>query len=139
MVEMGAAWCKPCAAAIPELTRLSKKYSEKVIVTGAFVQEINYELPDVPHPKYIDRVKKYVKQQGEKVQYHIAVDDPQKTIEKSWTDTFGQGRGVPQIFVINKEKRIASHFSGLNIEKLEKTIAAILDESLLNHLLTAQE
>lgn len=129
VVEMGATWCKPCAAAIPELSRLAKKYEGKAQVVSLFVQEINYEPKNVPNPKYVDKVITYVKKQGKKMQYNIAVDDPEKRIERSWIDAMGRGRGVPQTFIIDKEGKIAAHFSGFNGKKVDNTIESILNDS----------
>ena len=129
VVEMGATWCKPCAAAIPELSRLAKKYEGKAQVVSLFVQEVNYEPEGVTNPKYVDKVIAYVKKQGKKMQYNIAVDDPEKHIERSWIDAMGRGRGVPQTFIINKEGEIAAHFSGFNGEIVDNTIQSILNDS----------
>ena len=126
VVEFGATWCKPCAAVIPELTALTKKYEGQLTVVGVFVQEINYEPAGTKEYAYINRVKKYVARMGEKMAYHVAVDGPEKTMEKTWIDAMGKGRGVPQTFVIDKEGRIAGHFSGSNIAKAEELIVSIL-------------
>jgi len=127
VVEFGATWCKPCAKAIPELTALAKKYDGRAKVIGIFVQEINYEPLSTPNPKYIDRVKEYVEKQGEKMEYHVAVDGPEKPVEKNWIDAIGQSRGVPQTVVIDKEGRIAGYFVGANISLVEQFLASIVE------------
>jgi len=126
IVEMGATWCKPCAAAIPKLTQVAKEYKGSVEVVGLFVQEINREPLDTPKPTYVEEVKKYVARKGKQMIYHVGVDDPQKTLERTWIDAYGASRGVPQTFVIDQQGRLAAHFTGLDEIQLKKTIDALL-------------
>ena len=127
VVEMGATWCKPCIAAIPELTRLANKYHGKVEVVSVFVQEINTEPIDIPNPKYVDKVRKFVEKQGEKMQYHVAVDGPKKTIEDTWINAMNRGKGVPQTFVIDQSGRVAAHLTGFGSKQLEELLESILN------------
>ena len=129
LVEMGATWCKPCAAAIPKLSALSKKYGDQVGVVGVFVQEINHEPKETANPKYVGDVERYVERQGDRMVYSVAVDGPEKTIEQEWIDAFGAGRGVPQTFVIDKEGRIADHFIGANIAAIDILLGKMLEGS----------
>ena len=122
VVEMGATWCKPCIAAIPELTQLSEKYAGEVEVIGLFVKEMDMHKPD-----YLDRLQAFVKKQGDKMQYRVGADDPGKTIERSWIKAFGASRGVPQTFVVDKEGKIAAHFGGGNVRALEDLLDAIVE------------
>lgn len=129
VIEMGATWCKPCTAAIPELTELAQEYEGVVEVIGIFVQEFNSEPLDVPNPKYIERVKSFVEKQGDRMRYTVAVDDPRKNIETNWIDRSGKGRGLPQTFIIDRSGKIAGHFTGARIKELHKVIGQVLDES----------
>ncbi len=129
VIEFGATWCGPCARAIPKLSALSKKYKGKVEIVGVFVQELNNEPPGTPKPKYIDDVREYVKKLGDQLSYTVAVDGPEKTIEKQWIDGMGKSRGVPQTFIIDKQGRIAAHFVGVQMDIIDKLLTAILDDS----------
>ncbi|GAA3604999.1 hypothetical protein GCM10022396_22830 [Flavivirga amylovorans] len=129
VVEMGATWCKPCGEVISKLTKLAKTYQGKVEVIGVFVQEVNREPLDIKSPQYVERVKDYVHKKGDQMNYSVAVDDPQKTIEKVWIDGYGKSRGVPQTFVIDKKGRLVSHFNGLDETRLINTIESLLDDS----------
>lgn len=131
VVEMGATWCKPCAAAIPKLSALQQKYEDEVEVIGLFVQEVNFEPEDTPNPKYIDKVRKYVAKWADQMTYTVAVDDPQRTINRTWIEAMGRGNGVPQTFIINKEGVIVAHFKGLDEQTLDRTIASIIDDSFV--------
>ena len=126
VVEFGATWCTPCKAVIPELTELAKKYGGRAEVIGIFVQEINYDRTS-KEPKYIKNVREYVKKRGDGMAYHVAVDGPEKTIERSWIDAMGKGRGVPQTFVVDKQGRIAGHFNGASITAVEAFLKTVID------------
>jgi thiol-disulfide isomerase/thioredoxin len=102
VVEFGATWCVPCAAAIPHLTALAKKYEGKATVISLFVMELNKEPLNTKDPAYVAKVERYVAKQGTNMEYNVAVDDPQKTLENSWLRAAGKN-GVPFTFVINKE------------------------------------
>ena len=124
VVEMGATWCKPCAAAIPELTKLAEKYGDDIKVIGLFVKE-----QDAHKPGYLERIKRYVEKQGGQMEYHVAADSPDKKIEKAWIKAMKKSGGVPQTFVVDKEGRIAGHFVGANIQAVENLIGSIVDGS----------
>lgn len=131
VVEMGATWCGPCKVAIPKLTKLAKKYEGRVEVIGLFVQEVNNDPPGTPNPKYLDKVRKYVGQQGDNMGYSVGVDDPEGSIDKQWIKAIGKGRGVPQTFIIDRDGRLAAHFKGLNEDALNQTVESILAGSYL--------
>ncbi len=124
VVEMGATWCKPCAVAIPKLTKLAEKYKGDVKVVGLFVKE-----QDVHKSGYLERIKGYVEKKGELMMYHVAADGPSKEIEKRWLGAMSMSRGVPQTFVIDKEGRMAGHFVGSNIKAVERLIDTIVEGS----------
>ena len=130
VVEFGATWCKPCAAFIPDLSAFTEKYSGEVEVLSVFVKELNNEPLDTQKPKYIEGVKNYVKKKKEAINYHVAVDGPQRTMEEYWINAMAVGSGIPQIFVIDKEGYIAGHFKGANqISQIEALVTSILDGS----------
>ncbi|TRX61186.1 TlpA family protein disulfide reductase [Fulvivirga sp. M361] len=128
VIELGATWCKPCAKAIPELTALAQKYKGKAEVIGVFVMEPNTEPLSVKKPKYVERVKQYVGKQGSKMEYNVAVDDPEKTIERTWLRAAGSV-GVPKTFVIDKEGYIAWIGEGYNPELTDQLLQSMDDGS----------
>ena len=130
VIEMGATWCKPCKAAIPNLSELATKYKGEVEVVSVFVQEINREPLNTTNPKYIEKVKKYVDAQDDAIAYNVAVDGPDKKVEKSWIDAMGRSRGVPQTFIINKDGKIAGHFNGFPLKIIDELVRSILEDRM---------
>jgi uncharacterized protein (TIGR03435 family) len=125
VVEFGATWCVPCVAAIPRLTALAKKNGDKLNVVGLFVMELNKEPKETKDPAYVAKVERYVDKQRDKMEYNVAVDDPQKTLEYSWLRAAGQN-GVPYSFVINKDGLIA--WIGSNMSELEKIVEKNIED-----------
>lgn len=125
IVEFGATWCGPCAAAIPELTAVSRKFRGKATVISAFIMEYNDDPSNTGNPSYVSRVEKYVTKRDDQMDYRIAVDDPAKTLEHTWLKAAGKV-GIPHTFVIDKEGRIA--WIGSNPKLLDGVIEAIVND-----------
>jgi thiol-disulfide isomerase/thioredoxin len=110
---LGATWCKPCAAAIPELSALARKYRDTITVISMFVMEGNQQLENKINPAYIDKVERYVAKRNDKMEYTIGVDGPDKSMEKNWITAAGK-IGVPYLFVIDRQGIIAAIGSSVN-------------------------
>ena len=102
IVEFWATWCPPCVESIPHLTDLSKKYPDVTIIGMA-----SSERPgkDAKEDKRLEGVEKFVKEQGEKMDYTVAYDADRK-MSASWMKPAGQG-GIPCAFIVNGEGKIA--------------------------------
>lgn len=122
VVEFGATWCTPCAVAIPHLTALAKTHAGAVSVVGLFVMELNQEPASTKNPQYVKKVETYVAKQGLRMEYNVAVDDPYKTMEKSWLTAAGR-IGVPVTFVIDKAGRVA--WIGSNPQMLDGIVEQV--------------
>jgi thiol-disulfide isomerase/thioredoxin len=101
VVEFWATWCGPCRATIPHLTELQKKHPEVTFI-GVSVYEQDQE-----------KVKPFVKEMGDKMDYRVAVDDvpeggnrAEGKMAKSWMDAAAQD-GIPTAFIINERGKIA--------------------------------
>lgn len=115
VVEFWATWCPPCRASIPHLTEVQKKFAAKgVVVVG---------ISDEP----LDKVKPFVEQQGDKMDYVVAVD-PDRNSHKGYMEAFKIG-GIPHAFIVDQTGAIVWHghpMSGLD-EALEQIIAGTYD------------
>ena len=95
VVEFWATWCGPCRVSIPHLTELQKKYENRgVVVVGVTDEESA-------------KVKPFVDQQGDKMNYTVAIDRDRKT-SAGYMERYGQN-GIPHAFVVDKEGRVAWH------------------------------
>ena len=91
--ECWATWCPPCIKAIPHLNELNKKMGPKgVIITGVNVWE------GEKNPQAVKKVKDFVKDQGDKMSYAIAIGG--KKFLKDWLEA-AKVDGIPHAFVIN--------------------------------------
>jgi len=118
VVEFWATWCGPCRKSIPHLTEMAKQYKDKVTFVGVSVWE-NEE-------NYVDAVEKFVAKMGEKMDYHVAVDDKvgnDGTMAKTWM-TAAQQDGIPSAFIVNGEGKIAWIGHPMSMEKPLEEIAA---------------
>ena len=117
VVEFWATWCAPCRMSIPHLTELQKKFKDK----GVVIVGISDEQPQ------LEKVKSFVKDQGEKMDYIVAVDDKEAT-NKAYMREFGVN-GIPHAFIIDRESRIIWHghpMDGMD-QVLEQVVAGKYD------------
>lgn len=94
VVEFWATWCPPCRASIPHLTQLQVKYVEKVTFVGISQEEVGV-------------VKEFVGQQGDNMDYTVAVDVTGQ-VGKGYMEAFGQG-GIPHAFVVDSQGKVVWH------------------------------
>ncbi|HEY3243739.1 MAG TPA: TlpA disulfide reductase family protein [Phycisphaerae bacterium] len=112
VVEFWATWCGPCRASIPHLTELQTTYKAKdVVVVGVSVDQDT------------SKVKPFVKEQGEKMNYTVAVDDAGGT-SAGYMQAFGIG-GIPTAFIVDKAGKIAWYGSPFDTA-LEKILDAVI-------------
>jgi len=97
VLEFWATWCKPCIAAMPHLSTLSQKYKDKVTILGIDVME--------KKTTPIKKVKAFVDSMGERMNYHVAIEDSNFMVS-DWFNASGE-RGIPNSFVVNEEGRLA--------------------------------
>lgn len=121
VVEFWATWCGPCKESIPHLTEMAKANPEVTFV-GASV----WENDDAA-------VEPFVTQMGDKMDYHIAMDD-KSTVEKGamaegWMTAAGQN-GIPTAFIVGKEGKIAWIGHPMEMEPvLKQVVAGTYDEA----------
>jgi len=100
VIEFWATWCRPCRESIPHMTALQKKYKDKgVVVIGVSVDA------DKGARKTRDKVEDFVKDQGEKMEYAVALDAREGTTGDAYMDPFLLD-GIPCAFIVTKEGKI---------------------------------
>lgn len=102
IVEFWATWCPPCIKSIPHLTEMAKKYTDVTIIGMASSER---QAKDAKTDNRLEVVEKFVKDQGEKMEYTVAYDADRK-MSASWMRPAGQG-GIPCAFIVNGEGKIA--------------------------------
>lgn len=95
VVEFWATWCAPCRTTIPHLTELQEKFENRGVVFIGITSEA------------VSTVKPFVEKMGQKMDYHVAIDQDRKT-SRGYMEAFGV-RGIPHAFVVDKEGKIAWH------------------------------
>lgn len=122
VVEFGSTWCVPCKAAIPKLWRVAQKYKKSVSVVSLFVMELLSDKTIKGVPEHVLNVEKFVDKEGQKMEYIVGVDDSQATLEYTWLKKAGKN-GIPYIFVIDKQGRIA--WIGSNADLLDSILTIV--------------
>jgi len=129
LVEFGATWCTPCAAAIPKLSAAQKKYGDKISVVSLFVMESDADVIVNGVPKHVSRVESYIKKRADKIEYTVGVDDPAAALQNTWLTTI-RTTGIPRVYVIDQKGLI--RWIGTSTE----TAVSAIDSLLKNKPLT---
>lgn len=108
VVEFWATWCPPCRASIPHLTELQKNFKD----AGLTIIGISDEESDT--------VKKFVEEQGEKMNYTVALDT-KGTANKAYMEKFKQ-RGIPTAFFVNGKGEIVWIGHPLELDEVLPTL-----------------
>jgi len=101
VVEFWATWCGPCKANIPHLTELAKTFKGRAEVIGVDI----WESPDASINS-MPKVEKFVKSQGDHMNYHVAADGNDNRVADAWMKAAGEG-GIPASFIVGKDGKIA--------------------------------
>ena len=95
VVEFWATWCGPCRTSIPHLTEMQKKFAKRGVVFVGVSDET------------AAKVRPFVDNMGEKMDYTVALDRDGKTSE-GYMRAYGVN-GIPHAFIVDKEGRVAWH------------------------------
>lgn len=122
VVEFWATWCGPCKVSIPHLTEMAKKYKDVTFI-GVSVWE---------HAQ--SDVEPFVKTMGDKMDYHIAMDDVPTgkdansgAMATTWMAAANQN-GIPAAFIVDKDSKVAWIGHPMEMEEpLSKVVAGKWD------------
>ena len=93
VIEFWATWCGPCKKAIPHINELYNQYKD----SGLTVIGITDEEKEIP------KVKSFVRQQGDRMSYPVAIDGGAKN---AWMQAAGK-KGIPCTFIVDAKNTIA--------------------------------
>ena len=123
VVEFWATWCGPCKKSIPHLTELQQQYEpDQLRIIGVSTEEA-------------DVVSQFVRRQGRKMDYTVAVDKRQAT-SRAWMKAAGQN-GIPTAFIVGPEGTV--QFIGHPLspdfdDALEKIIDGRYNQKLMSQV-----
>ncbi len=109
VVEFWATWCPPCRKSIPHLTELAKKYADRVVFVGVSDEDVA-------------TVKPFVANQGDQMDYNVAVDTAGKVIN-GYMAAFGQG-GIPTAFIVDAAGKVV--WLGHPMDNLDEVLDKVL-------------
>jgi thiol-disulfide isomerase/thioredoxin len=110
IVEFWATWCGPCKVSIPHLTEMQAKFKDKGVVFVGISDE------------GLDKVKPFVEQMGDKMNYIVACDDERKS-NAGYMEAYEQS-GIPTAFVVGKDKKVL--WVGHPMSDLETTLEQVI-------------
>ncbi|MBL4591340.1 MAG: TlpA family protein disulfide reductase, partial [Phycisphaerales bacterium] len=120
VVEFWATWCGPCVAAFPHLSEMQADYGDKVKFIGVNVWE------QTTGAERIDMITDFVSDQGERMQYTVAVEVDGKMSE-TWLRPANQN-GIPAAFIVDQKGKIAWIGHPMSMEEpLEQVVAGEFD------------
>lgn len=121
VVEFWATWCGPCVAAFPHLSEMQAKFKDKVTFIGANIWERPY------NSETLDKVKKFVADQGDKMAYTVAFDGKAAEMDTAFMKAAGRN-GIPSAFIVDKEGKIAWMGHPMSMDKvLDEVVAGTYD------------
>jgi len=117
LVEFGSTWCKPCIAAIPEMSALAEKHEDVTVISCFVMEQMNKGTG-----AYGDNVVKYVTKRKDQMNYTVALDDAEGNVQDAWIKNIGQ-TGIPFMVVIDRNGKVA--WTGYSVREAEGVIGGL--------------
>ncbi len=118
LIEFWATWCPPCKVSIPHLTEIQKKYKDKGLTV------IGVSTPGGYPEETIEKVKSFVGEMGEKMDYTVAFDT-QGFVRQNYMTAFG-AQGIPHAFIIDRNGKIA--WQGHPAEDMDTVLELVVQD-----------
>lgn len=93
--EFWATWCGPCIAEMPHLSKIAKQYEGQVEVIGVNVWE---KVGSKEYESAIPSVEKFVTASGDRMAYHVVMDNNEQHFAKNWLKPAGIN-GIPTTII----------------------------------------
>ncbi len=96
VVEFWATWCGPCVAMMPHMSEMQSQHKDKITFIGVNVWEEREQYTT----DTLERVKKFVADQGDKMAYTVAYDGGAMFMADKWMKAAGRN-GIPAAFLVD--------------------------------------
>lgn len=130
VVEFWATWCGPCIRMFPHLSELQAEHADAVTVMGVNIWDRPKSRETGEYTQtmqeMVDRVTEFVKEQGERMSYSVAIEETDKMAE-AWMRAAGQN-GIPAAFIVDRSGTVTwiGHPAAMD-DPLERIIAGEWD------------
>ncbi len=114
MIEFWATWCPPCKESIPLLTKYQKNHEKELVIVGVTDAD--------PYRNSVSDIKDFVKDQGDKMAYTVAIDDDGATTKAYMSS---EVMGIPHAFLVGRDGKVVWQGSPLD-PALETVIPEII-------------
>lgn len=98
VVEFWAIWCGPCIVNIPHLNEIQQTYKDRGLTV------VSVTSPDPRNT--LDAVKRFVADPEREMNYVVAFDTDDRTMDKTWMEAAGQ-MSIPSALVVDRNGKIA--------------------------------
>jgi cytochrome c biogenesis protein CcmG/thiol:disulfide interchange protein DsbE len=123
LVALWASWCTPCRAEMPALQALSREYSAR----GLAVLGIAMHMPDDDSER--EQVRSFLSEAGVTFPNRLVDERAYDQLESLARSLGRPGLVLPSVFVIDKQGRVRTVFTGDEVARLPAALSGFLPVS----------